>query len=223
MRAGFKRSPPLQRALVHRPHQTNEDVLEGVPLGEEPVRRDPARVDRRQDLGGLPVGPERDLHPALPHLGRAPERPLQIVGQRRTGLKDQPFGPSVGPDDLPRGPGSDDLAVVDDPDLVGEDLRLLEVVGREEHRAAVALQAPDHLPDRPTGLGVESGRRLVQETDLGVVGEREGEAQLLLLAARKRVEAAVRLVQQVDLARAAPSGSVASRRGSRSTRSPRSA
>ena len=58
----------------------------------------------------------------------------------------------------------DDLAVVDDPDPVGEDVRLLEVLRRQEDGdALVPREAPDLLPQRRAALRVEPRGRLVEE------------------------------------------------------------
>ncbi len=40
----------------------------------------------------------------------------------------------------------DDLAVVDDPDAVGQDVGLLEVLGGQEDRHALPRQPPDLVP-----------------------------------------------------------------------------
>ena len=51
----------------------------------------------------------------------------------------------------------DDPAVVDDPDAVGEDVGLLEVLRRQEDGdALVAREAPDLVPERRAALRVEA-------------------------------------------------------------------
>ena len=58
-----------------------------------------------------------------------------------------------------------DPAVVEDGDLVGELVGLLEVLGRQEDRGSVVDQLPDGLPHVGSALGVEPGRRFVEEDD----------------------------------------------------------
>jgi hypothetical protein len=72
----------------------------------------------------------------------------------------------------------DDLAVVDDPDPVGQHVRLLEVLGGEEHGDPVVLGKAAHLlPECAPALRVEAGGRLVQEEDPGRVDERESQIE----------------------------------------------
>jgi hypothetical protein len=71
--------------------------------------------------------------------------------------------------------------VVDDPDAVGEDIRLLEILRRQEHGHAVLARETCHLvPERGPALDVEAGRRFVEEEDGGPVdkGHREVEPAL---------------------------------------------
>jgi hypothetical protein len=50
---------------------------------------------------------------------------------------------------------------------VAEDLGLLEVVRRQQHRPAGRPQPEHDLPERPPGRRVHAGRRLVEEDELG--------------------------------------------------------
>ena len=75
---------------------------------------------------------------------------------------------------LHRRPLGDDVAVVDDPDAVGQDVGFLEVLRREEHRDALLAREPaDLVPERGAALDVEPCRRLVEEEDAGTVRERQ--------------------------------------------------
>ena len=65
--------------------------------------------------------------------------------------------------ELERGALGDDPAVVDDDDAVGELVGLVEVLGREEERRAVADEVAQHAPQLDPAAGVEPGRRLVEE------------------------------------------------------------
>ena len=75
--------------------------------------------------------------------------------------------------------------MVHDRQPVAEVVGLLHVVGRQEDRLALLPEPLDEVPQRPPGGRVETGRRLVEEDDLGVVDQGEGDRQALALAARQ--------------------------------------
>ncbi len=77
----------------------------------------------------------------------------------------------------------DDAARVHDRRAIAQLLRLLEVVRGDHDRAALGRDRADHVPQVASRLRVEAGRRLVEEDDLGLVHEREGDREPLLLAA----------------------------------------
>ena len=64
---------------------------------------------------------------------------------------------------LVRRSARDDPAVVDDRDLVGELVGLLEVLRRQQERRAFAHLGADHVPHREPAARIEPGRRLVEE------------------------------------------------------------
>src|SRR5437868_1643120 len=73
-----------------------------------------------------------------------------------------------------RGDIGQDRALVDDPDAVGERVRLLQVLGGQEDRDPVLVgQALDLLPQRGATLDVQPGGGLVQEQDPGRMHERQ--------------------------------------------------
>ena len=73
--------------------------------------------------------------------------------------------------------------MVHDRDPVAQDLGLLHVVGRQQDGPALRLGAPDEVPERPPRGRIQAGRRLVEEDDLRIVDEGEGDRQALALAA----------------------------------------
>ena len=77
-----------------------------------------------------------------------------------------------------------DLAVADQDDAVGVGVRLLQVVRREEHRAALLGVLADGGPEVAATGHVHARGRLVEDQQLGVRQQRHGEPQPLLLAAR---------------------------------------
>src|ERR687887_250887 len=86
----------------------------------------------------------------------------------------------------------------DDRHLVGQVLRLVHVVGGEQDRLAEVPQALDQLPGAPAGRRVEAGGRLVQEDQVGVADDAEGEVQAALLAAGERLYPRPALVAETD-------------------------
>ena len=62
--------------------------------------------------------------------------------------------------------GGDDPAVVDDHDVAGQLVGLLEVLGGEQHVGAVGDQVADGLPQLDAAARVEAGGRLVEQQQL---------------------------------------------------------
>ena len=78
----------------------------------------------------------------------------------------------------------DHVAVVDDDDLVGEAVGLVEVLRREQHGRARGGARLDRLPHRQAAAGVQAGGRLVEEQHGRPVDERGGEVEPPAHAAR---------------------------------------
>src|SRR5215210_341450 len=66
-----------------------------------------------------------------------------------------------------------DLSMVDDREAITEHIRLFEVVGGEEDRGPGRAEGLDLLPHPGPGLGIETGRRLVEEQDRGSMDDPE--------------------------------------------------
>jgi len=73
----------------------------------------------------------------------------------------------------------DHLAVVDHDDPVGDLISLFEMVGGKDDGAALGAELAHHLPEGAPAVDVHGDRRLVQEHELGVAGDRQGEADPL--------------------------------------------
>src|SRR3954451_20438163 len=71
----------------------------------------------------------------------------------------------------------DHPAVVDDHDVVGEQVRLVEVLRSEEKRRPTRDEVFDHLPHVSASAGVQAGRRLIEEEHWRVSDERAGEVE----------------------------------------------
>src|SRR5207249_9773133 len=73
----------------------------------------------------------------------------------------------------------DGLAVVDEDDVVGDALDLVEHMGRHEDVTARLCEVRDRPEDQDPGERVGPGERLVEDQDLRSVGERLGELRTL--------------------------------------------
>src|ERR1700756_2547187 len=72
----------------------------------------------------------------------------------------------------------------DDDDAAAKENRFLDVVRHKQHGLLVALPYPEqHLLHQRAGLIVECAERLVEQQDLGIVGERPRDRRALLHAA----------------------------------------
>src|ERR1035437_4636698 len=87
------------------------------------------------------------------------------------------------PDQLRNGAHLEDVAVIHDGHAVAQLGGLFHVVRRQHHRLALRLEPLDQVPERASGLGVQAGRRLVEEDQFRVVDQGQSDRQALLLAA----------------------------------------
>ena len=71
-------------------------------------------------------------------------------------------------------------------DAIAQAIGLVEVVRAEEDGASLAAKRDDELAHRLRGVGIEAGRRLVEEQDARLVQRRPRNGHLLLHAARER-------------------------------------
>src|SRR5207247_1271992 len=91
-----------------------------------------------------------------------------------------------------------ELAVVHDRHVVGELLRLVEVVCRQEDRASFPLQVSDQRPEFPPRTGVEARGRLIEEQEVRLADERHRDSEATLLSAGQVERARVRAAQEPD-------------------------
>ena len=86
----------------------------------------------------------------------------------------------------------DDLARVHDPDPVAQRPDDAEVVGDEQDRGVrLGLERSDEVEHARLDRGVQTGRRLVEDEELRVGGERDGDDDALLHPARQLVRIAL--------------------------------
>ena len=90
-------------------------------------------------------------------------------------------------------PDRDDAAAVDDRDAIAQRFRLVEIVGRQQHRVAVVPHPRDLVVQLAARLRIEAGGRLVEKHELGFVDEGQREREPLPLATRERIERRVGL------------------------------
>src|SRR5437667_1574436 len=86
---------------------------------------------------------------------------------------------------LLHGPEEGGASLVHDEQVVCEDLRLVEVVRRQEDRRTLQRELPQHVPDRTPAEGIQPDRGLVEEQDLRVRDHRHRDDETLTQAARQ--------------------------------------
>ena len=75
---------------------------------------------------------------------------------------------------------------------------LVEIVQDRDHRALLGAPALDHDHEVVDGLGIDGGKRLVQQDEIGVLQQQAGEQHALELADRQRVDRPALEARQAD-------------------------
>jgi hypothetical protein len=135
----------------------------------------------------------------------AADHDVQAGGRHAGGTKN-PFGSgefdlclySGLPGDMPHRAGDLDATADEDRDPVGETLRLVEVVGGEHDRFAKRAEVLDRRPAAAARLGVEAGRRLVEENQVRVAREGECQVQAAALPTGQAPDLRVLVLGQLD-------------------------
>ena len=138
----------------------------------------------RQHLDPLP---ERGCTEALRNLCLDVGREAQLEDLARHVRLDQ----------LARRALGHDPAGVHHREPVAELLCLVHVVGRDDQRDAVALEAVEPVPEHVPRLRVEAGRGLVEQQDLGLIDQRARDREPAAHAAGERLDLGVRLVLEL--------------------------
>ena len=134
------------------------------------------------------------LDPAAGETDRAHPADRAEIGRIGGGVGERHPDPrTVLLDQLRRRTVGDEPAVAHHDDPVAEDLRLVDEVGDEHDGRPAGADQLDELPDDPPRRRVETLGQLVEEHDLRLVEQREGDEQALPLTARQGAE---RLVPQ---------------------------
>ena len=150
------------------------------------------------------------FRPLLEPHGGSPrgggDRPPEAPKRPRDGLKVFRVGrlcldtraPDLGLERL-RGIVGHYLAPVNDPNPVGQDIRLFEVLRGQKDRDAIFLGEPaDLVPQGATTLRVQARSRFVEEEYLRAVHEGEGEVQPALHTAGVTPHLAIRCLGESD-------------------------
>src|SRR5262249_53144238 len=121
----------------------------------------------RRERRVITISPVPLRNGALQHLGEERLRSLLLrIGEH-----------------LARWAGFDDDAAVHEHHLVGDFAGEAHLVGHDDHRHAVDRELPHHVEHLADQLRVERGRRLVEEHQLGIHGQRTRDRHPLLLPA----------------------------------------
>ena len=149
------------------------DVIDRDEIAE--LARQPFGLDRRRLVGGGDArAHDHFLVQGALGLGHHGDERLVEIGL--AGLSEE----------LLQRPGGDDLAVVHRHQPV-EALGLVHVSRGDDHAHLRPARADrvDEIPELAARQGIDAGRRLVEDEQVGVVDERAAEAELLLHAAGK--------------------------------------
>src|SRR3989441_11287953 len=125
--------------------------------------------------------------PLTPHLGHPRNRTeLDFVDRlARLQLDEVRLDPGL---EGRRRAGRDDLAVIDDRDLLTQSVRLLDVVGRKQDGDPEFLvHAGDEVPKHPPRVRIEADRWFVHEHDLRLMQQRQRDLELLPHSRGKRL------------------------------------
>ncbi len=191
----------FHRAFERAPGLGEEDVVEGRRAQLDVRDVDAVCVDRSHDVGEPEPAsqPYRDVPRRRERLAELSQelgdaRPVFLAMRDRMHARSADLGLELGRRSL-----GHDLPLVDDPHTVGEDVGLLEVLGREEDRHSVlSPQAGDLFPERRPALRVETRGRLVEEQDARPVNQRQREVEPSLHASRVAGDLAVACVGEPD-------------------------
>src|SRR5207247_11311573 len=123
-------------------------------------------------------------------------RRVQLVGEREL---DYVTGAERG-GEVARRPQRDHAPMVHDRHPIAEPLRLLHIMRGQQDRIPRRPERPDDLPQLAAGLGVEPGRRLVEEQQLRTVDQRARDREPLLLPAGQGADAGPALLLELHQA-----------------------
>ena len=150
--------------------QGEEDLVQRRLAEGEVVDLDSGRVERSERFHQAVAGAvDADRHAAggLVDLrlavGEAPERHRdrsELIAPLGVHLDHVPSDATL---ELGRRAVGDRPAVIDDHDLAGQLVGLVEVLGREQHVRARVDEGPDRVPELDAAPRIEAGRRLVEE------------------------------------------------------------
>ena len=153
-------------------------------------------VSRYSDVLGF-LGVQGDT--AARHLGHDARGLADLVGADARRHAEPDDGAAAGLlGQLGGVPVRDHEAVAQDREPVREVLRLVHVVRGQQDRLAEIAQTFDHVPRVAARLGVEAGRRLVEEQEVGVADDAERDVDPALLPARELADPGVALRVEPD-------------------------
>ena len=181
----FKASIPVAQVS---PRQCHEDVFETGVARRQARERAAACLqkfkERRQRQmrsgNGQAVGVV-----VAPHLHDGGEA-AQVFLKEWSGFFDAEFDEVVAADagdQFRRGSQSDHFAVIDDGDAIAQAFRFIHVMGGQENGSSIGAQVAQYFPELPARLGIEAGRRFIEEQELRIADEGGGDGEALLLPA----------------------------------------
>ena len=181
------RNPPLRPAAPAATRPASTPTTDSPRSTAAPHRGEagPAEPDHADVGGDVPVAAA--AVPARPRrAGRRPTRRTSTATAPWTGTPSSARAAGW-PSTLARVAGLDDHAAVHEHQLVADLAGEADLVRHDDHRHAVDGEVAHHLEHLADQLRVERGGRLVEQHELRLHGQRPGDGDALLLAARQLV------------------------------------
>ena len=130
------------------------------------------------------------------HIGDAGERGQCVDFEGQIGRHGHALGSSQTGDQFAGSAPRDDLTAIEDRQVVAQDLGLVHVVSRDQHRAAARAEGLDDVPQAPTRGGVQTRRGFVQEQQVRIPDQGTSQGQTLPLPTGKLIDLGVALFLQ---------------------------
>ena len=118
---------------------------------------------------------------------------------RAADLQPQRGGAGGRAEQIERRAVGDDLAGREDDHAIGERFDLVEIVRRQQHRLAVALQRQQDVVNLPPRDRIETRGRLIEDVEIRIVQHRHGQGEALPLSTGQTAHHRLGLVDEIDL------------------------
>ena len=192
-----RNGPDLVPADHARPSRTTRRKMSsiGASVGSKRSMRAPAATSAASSADGS--APFASMTRETVSDSRTIEAAVRHGGQRAAGV-DPDLGQRVSPPDFVDGAVDHQLPLVDERHAIAERLDLIHMVRREDRRAAVPAAFDQQVLHEANVDRIETGRRLVEDAELGVGEQGAGYLHLLRHALAQAIDLPGRDVRQFD-------------------------